>query len=198
MPYTRIYPMSVAESYDPANNPLIIDVRLGADVTGGLDTLTLTGVSQEIVDLADGTTTSPFVSTEWYIVIYAGSNSEVIGTYNNIGTTGNPGELTATRVDASIISNDSYSATNVSIRFFNVNTPNEWDAVPEGFIFETVPSGAWEYVTADGAYVITDGSTLVPGAIYSISIREIITLNSGVGFLLGSSGFNGTALIPTI
>ena len=90
-----------------------------------------------------------------------------------------------------------FSATNsgeCSITIFNKNVPSSSDRVPEAILVTTAPAGNFTGITSDGQYFEIAPGTLIASAIYSISVREIISDGGMAGYLLGNAGMNGSPL----
>jgi len=182
MAYTRTYPTALVK-YDPATNPLR---KFKATITAG--TTTITNVPAALVTAIGA---SPL---EWYVAIVNGVDNSISGTYRFTGT----GATTLTSIQdmgGLAVTWGAATTGTYDMYLFKNTIPSELDGFPEAILFSTAPSGAFQCITAQGQFVSFPVNSFVAGAIYSISIREITNLGSGVGVLLGAAGYNGSGII---
>ena len=182
MAYTRIYPIS-AGSYSPSDNPIlegIGELTIGADTIGGVNPAIITAISA--------------APTDFDVTIFLAPDSSDVHTYTVNSVSG-----TAIRLDLNDGAGTSFAATESGkcrYRAFNNTVPSSYDNAPEAVLFEVAPTATFKVKTAAGEYIELNPGLFTAFAIYNISILEILDAGGGEGVLLGSSGYNGSPLIP--
>lgn len=185
MPYTRSFPISI-NNFRPGDNPVytgkcFVDVAIAANEVRGISTANL---------VAAGTYTDPM------FVIYMGntSNNDLssIGNYKIVTIDPVLGvfELQTFLVGVPTLLDGTYN-----YRLFDGAFPNSNDLPCEAIVFSTVPVTNVEVYLTSGQYVEIDPAAFIDGAIYTISVSEIVSDGGGAGVLLGAYGVNGNAFI---
>jgi len=182
MAYTRIYPLQ-SKSYSPSNNPILEGI---GTLSAGLDTLS--NVSPAYITAM---TASP---GEWAVTIYLAPNTSDVHTYSVSAVGGSIVNLTLN--DGASTPFAATESGQCRYRIVNNTSPSGYDNVPEAVLFEVPPGGKIKFMTAAGEYVELNGGLFTAYAIYNISILEIFDTGGAKGVLLGSSGYNGSPLIP--
>jgi len=182
MAYTRIYPIS-AGSYSPSDNPTlegIGELTIGADTIDGVNPAIITVISA--------------APTNFVVTIFLAPDSSDVHTYTVNSVSG-----TTIRLDLNDGSGNPFAATESGkcrYRAFNNTVPSSYDNAPEAVLFEVAPAAKFKVKTAAGEYIELNPGLFTAFAIYNISILEILDAGGGKGVLLGSSGYNGSPLIP--
>ena len=182
MAYTRIYPIQ-AQSYSPSNNPIlegIGELTLGTDTIDNVNPAIITAISAAPADFV--------------VTIFLAPDSSDVHTYTVTSVAG-----TTIQLELNDGSGTPFAATESGkcrYRAFNNKVPSSYDNVPEAVLFEVAPAAAFKVKTAAGEYVALNPGLFTAFAIYNISILEILSAGGAKGVLLGSSGYNGSPLIP--
>ena len=180
MAYTRSFPIAV-EDFRPGNNPVYtgkcyVDIAISTSGVFGISTSNLAAAT---------------LYTEPILVIYAGDTSNaIVGNYAISMVLANGFALTDLAGGAVTLVNGTYH-----YRLFDGAFPNSNDLPCEAILFSTAPTSDVEAILVSGQFVAIDATAFIAGAIYNISVAEIIDDGGGVGVLLGTYGINGTAYI---
>lgn len=180
MAYTRIYPMA-ARLYSQT------PVKGRCTVTAGS------------ADIVVGDVPYAAASAGYIVTIYQGANPAVFSSYS-INMVSPPDTLTLDTVSGGAWSAPAGSDGSYDFVLFDPTVPSANDFTPDALVFSTVPGAAgsgdeMKVILASGQYAVLPGDIFVAGAIYTISIKEILDMGTAEGFLLGNDGANGRSYI---
>lgn len=180
MIYTRIYPMA-ARSY-------------AQQTVKGRCTVTASSSDISVSDAAYAAALAGYVVT-----IYQGDTSDIFASYQ-VDALVAPNSLTLKTITGAAWTAPAGSSGQYDFLLFDPDAPSANDFTPAALVFSTVPGSVgsgdeMEVILASGQYAVLPGDIFVAGAIYAISIKEILNTGTARGYLLGNDGLNGRSFI---